>query len=54
MFSRWTVTNITSDRGTLNCRKTLIPCGDQLVICGLYNRTRTNGRLFTVSVNVFL
>jgi hypothetical protein len=28
--------NITSARGTLHCRKTRIPCGDQLVICGLY------------------
>jgi hypothetical protein len=36
MFSRWIVTNITSARGTLHCRKTGIPCGDQLVICGLY------------------
>jgi hypothetical protein len=35
-FSRWTVTNITSARGTLQCRKTRIPSGDQLVICGLY------------------
>jgi hypothetical protein len=32
MFSRWIVTNITSARGTLHCRKTSIPCGDQLVI----------------------
>jgi hypothetical protein len=36
MFSRWIVTNITSARGTVHCRKTHIPCGDQLVICGLY------------------
>jgi hypothetical protein len=36
MFSRWIVTNITSARGTLHCRKTRIPCGDQLMICGLY------------------
>jgi hypothetical protein len=36
MFSRWIVTNITSARGTLHCRKTRIPCGDQLVNCGLY------------------
>jgi hypothetical protein len=28
MFSRWVVTNITSAR---------ISCGDQLVVCGLYN-----------------
>jgi hypothetical protein len=24
-----------SARGTLHCRKTRTPCGDQLVICGL-------------------
>jgi hypothetical protein len=36
MFSRWIVTNITSARGTVHCRKIRIPCGDQLVICGLY------------------
>jgi hypothetical protein len=36
MFSRWIVTNITSARGTLHFRKTRIPCGYQLVICGLY------------------
>jgi hypothetical protein len=36
MFSRWIVTNITSARGTLHCRKTRIPCVDQVVICGLY------------------
>jgi hypothetical protein len=30
------MTNITSARGTLHCRKTRIPCGDQLVICGQY------------------
>jgi hypothetical protein len=36
MFSRWIVTNITSARGTLHCRKTRILCGDQLVVCGLY------------------
>jgi hypothetical protein len=36
MFSRWIVTNITFVRGTLHCRKTRIPCGDQIVICGLY------------------
>jgi hypothetical protein len=36
MFSRWIVTNSTSDRGTVHCRKTRIPWGDQLVICGLY------------------
>jgi hypothetical protein len=35
MFSRRIVMNITSARGTLHCRKTRIPCGDQLVICGL-------------------
>jgi hypothetical protein len=36
MFSRWILTNITSAGVTLHCRKTLIPCGDQLVICGKY------------------
>jgi hypothetical protein len=36
MFSRWIVTNITSARGTVHCRKTRIPCGDQLVICRQY------------------
>jgi hypothetical protein len=36
MFSRWIVTDITSARGTFHCRKTRIPCGDQLIICGLY------------------
>jgi hypothetical protein len=34
MFLRWIVTKITSDLGTMHCRKTRIPCGDQLVICG--------------------
>jgi hypothetical protein len=37
MFSRGIVTNITSVRGTLHCRKTLIPCRDQLLMCGVYN-----------------
>jgi hypothetical protein len=36
MFSRWIVTHITSVRGNLHCRKTHVPCGDQLKICGLY------------------
>jgi len=40
MFSRWIITNITSARGTLHCRKTRIPCGNQLVICGLKSRRR--------------
>jgi hypothetical protein len=35
MFSRWVVTNIISAQRTLHCRKTRIPCRDQLVICGL-------------------
>jgi hypothetical protein len=48
MFSRWTVTNITSDRGTLHCRKTRIPCGDQLVICGLYSVNCPVTKLLTV------
>jgi hypothetical protein len=37
MFLRCIVTNVTSARGTLHCRKTRIPCGDQLVICGQYH-----------------
>jgi hypothetical protein len=37
MFSPRMVTNITSARGTVHCRKTRIPCGDQLMICGLYS-----------------
>jgi hypothetical protein len=37
MFSRWIVMNITSAPGTLHCRKTRIPCGDKLVICGQYS-----------------
>jgi hypothetical protein len=36
IFYRWIATNITFARGTLHCSKTHIPCGDQLVICGLY------------------
>jgi hypothetical protein len=36
MFSRWIVTSITSVHGTVHYRKIRIPCGDQLVICGLY------------------
>jgi hypothetical protein len=36
MFSRSIVTNITSALGTLHCRKTRIPCGDQLMIYGQY------------------
>jgi hypothetical protein len=36
MFSCWIVTNITSARGTVHCRKTRIPYGNQLVICGQY------------------
>jgi hypothetical protein len=36
MFSHWIVTNITCACGTLQCRKTRIPCRDKLVICGLY------------------
>jgi hypothetical protein len=35
MFSRWIVTHITSVRGNLHCRKTHVPCGDHLKICGL-------------------
>jgi hypothetical protein len=36
VFSYWIVTNITTASGTLQCRKIRVPCGDQLVICGLY------------------
>jgi hypothetical protein len=36
MFSCWIVTNVTSARGTLHYRKTRIPSGYQLVICGQY------------------
>jgi hypothetical protein len=36
MFSRRIVTNSTSAHGTLHYRKTRIPCGNQLVICGQY------------------
>jgi hypothetical protein len=36
MFSRWIVNNITFARLTLHYRKTRIPFGDQLVICGQY------------------
>jgi hypothetical protein len=40
MFSCWIVTNIISARRTLHRCKTSIPCGDQLLICGLYNKIR--------------
>jgi hypothetical protein len=40
MFSRCIISNITPARGTLHCRKTRIPCGNQLVICGLKSRRR--------------
>jgi hypothetical protein len=36
MFSRRIVTNITSASGTVHCRKTRIPCRDQLMIFGHY------------------
>jgi hypothetical protein len=36
MFSRRIVTNITTARGTVHCHETRIPCGDQVMICGLY------------------
>jgi hypothetical protein len=53
MFSRWIVTNITSARGTVHCRKTRIPCGEQLVICGLYMRpTYLNKRRTACGANV--
>jgi hypothetical protein len=40
MFSRWIVTNSTSARGTVHCRKTRIPCKDELVFCGQYTPWR--------------
>jgi hypothetical protein len=47
MFSRWIVTNTTSARGTVHCRKKRIPCGDQLVICGLYKmRLQASGTVY--------
>jgi hypothetical protein len=46
-FSRWIVTNITSARGTVHCRKTRIPCGNKLVICGQH-RKRAQTDLFEV------
>jgi hypothetical protein len=54
MFSRRIVTNITSPRGTLHCRKTRIPCWDQLVICGQYVRTHTPdaNKALNLSVNI--
>jgi hypothetical protein len=54
MFSRWIVTNITSARGTLHCHKTRIPCGDQVVICGLYvSELRQPAGLLFVSQMVY-
>jgi hypothetical protein len=41
-FWRWIATNITSARGTLYCRKTRIPCGDRLGICGLCIANKRN------------
>jgi hypothetical protein len=50
MFSRWIVTNITSARGTLHCRKTRIPCGVKLVICGQYGELESKEEEIVVSV----
>jgi hypothetical protein len=41
-FLLWIVTNITSARWTMHCCKTRIPCGDELVVCGLYLDRDTN------------
>jgi hypothetical protein len=49
MFLRWIVTNITYTRGTLHCRKTRIPCGDQLVIWELYSLTIPSLSPFMIS-----
>jgi hypothetical protein len=46
MFSRWIVTNITFDRGTVHCRKNRIPCGDHLVICGLSISRNNSEKIF--------
>jgi hypothetical protein len=54
MFSLRMVTNLTSARETLHCRKTRIPCGDQFVICGLYYRLRENGSRYEFSVWAFI
>jgi hypothetical protein len=54
MFSRWIVTNITSARRTLHCRKTRIPCGDQLVICGLYCLLPDRAHINTIATNDIL
>jgi hypothetical protein len=52
IFSRWIVTKITSARGTLYSRKTRIPCGDQLVICGLYLGVQNgDGKNYVTSVS---
>jgi hypothetical protein len=60
MFSRCIVTNITSARGTLHCRKTRIFCRDQLVttvhsvsrIMGLRMRTILDSVNTTMNLRV--
>jgi hypothetical protein len=50
MFSRWIVTNITSARGTVHCRKTRIPCGDQPLIFGLYKNFNSKITVYCASI----
>jgi hypothetical protein len=50
MFSRCIVTNITYARGSLHCRKTRIPYGDQLGICGEYGFSQEQHMSLTIVV----
>jgi hypothetical protein len=44
--------NITSARGTLHCRKTRIPCGNQLVICAVSSSTTVvTSEVFSLELN---
>jgi hypothetical protein len=43
IFSHWILMKIICASGTLHCRKTHIPCGDQLEICALYVIRRYEG-----------
>jgi hypothetical protein len=52
MFSSWIVTYIVSARGTLYCRKTSTPCGNQLVICELYVDSTKQEAPFRVIMNL--
>jgi hypothetical protein len=55
MFSHWILTNITSTRGNLHCRKTRIPRGDQLVIGGEYSALQAASRVrFQVVARIIL